>query len=97
MPWQKPVHSESVTSKTALVISGTKASDGIHNLRYAFVVVEKGADPNNHIMDVGDFRVFKDNDELAKTSDWKSHIRSREIIVRGGQIKTPWSKLSVKR
>lgn len=85
------------TSKTALVISGTKASDGIHNLRYAFVVVEKGADPNNHIMDVGDFRVFKDNDELAKTSDWKSHIRSREIIVRGGQIKTPWSKLSVKR
>lgn len=86
-----------VTSKTALVISGTKASDGIHNLRYAFVVVEKGADPNNHIMDVGDFRVFKDNDELAKTSDWKSHIRSREIIVRGGQIKTPWSKLSVKR
>ena len=85
-----------VTSKTALVISGTKASDGIQNLRYAFVVVEKGADPNNHLMNVGDFRVFRDNDELASTSDWKSRIRSREIIVSDGQIKTPWSKLSIK-
>lgn len=54
-----------ISTKTALVISGTKTSTGIKNLEYAFVMVEKGADPNHYLMAEGVFRVFKDKDGLS--------------------------------
>ena len=54
-----------ISTKTALVISGTKTSSGIRNLEYAFVMVEKGDDPNHKLMEEGVFRVFKDKDGLA--------------------------------
>lgn len=57
--------SSGISTKTALVISGTKSSGGIGNLEYAFVMVEKGADPNHLLMEEGVFRVFKDQDGLA--------------------------------
>ena len=44
---------------------GTKSSSGIRNLEYAFVMVEKGDDPNHKLMEEGVFRVFKDKDGLA--------------------------------
>lgn len=62
--------------KEALVISGTKTSFGISNLRYAFVMVEKGDDPDNKIMKVGFFRVFKDKDGLASAVDWPADSKS---------------------
>lgn len=58
--------------KTALVISGTKTSSGIENLRYAFIMVEKGDDPDEYLMDEGVFRVFKDSDEIASPATWPS-------------------------
>lgn len=54
----------------ATVISGTKTSQGILNYRYAFLMLEKGPDPEHDIVDVGTFRVFKDQDELASNSYW---------------------------
>lgn len=51
--------------KEALVLSGTKTSSGIKNLYYAFVMVEKGADPNGEVMAEGIFRVFKDQDGMS--------------------------------
>ena len=66
----KGISEEGISYKTALIISGTKTSSGIQNLYYAFIMVEKGADPTNELMDVGVFRIFKDEDGMAKNSVW---------------------------
>lgn len=62
--------SRGIYTKTALLISGTKTSSGISNLHYAFVMVEKGYDPNHYLMDEGVFRVFKDQDGLSVNAKW---------------------------
>ena len=59
-----------VTFKEALVISGTMTNQGIKNLYYAFVMVEKGDDPNHKVMEAGYFRVFKDKDGLSVPTSW---------------------------
>lgn len=56
--------------KTAIVISGVKTSSGIKNYRYAFIMLEKGNDPEKKLVDVGTFRVFKDGNELASFTSW---------------------------
>ena len=55
----------SINIKTALVISGIMTSEGIKDVYYAFVLVDKGDDPSHHIIDIGGFRVFKDSDGLS--------------------------------
>lgn len=59
-----------ISTKRAVVISGTKTSDGIKDLYYAFVMVEKGDDPNHQLMNEGVFRVFRDKDFLAVNATW---------------------------
>lgn len=88
-----------VKTRTSLVISGTKTDSGIKDVRYAFVMVEKENDINHDIMNVGEFRVFKDGDGLAKNSSWPSGARSwgKGYIVKDGKITTPWSIYSIKK
>lgn len=62
--------SEGIYTNTALVISGTKSSSGISNLYYAFIMVEKGSDPNHDLMEEGIFRVFRDKDGLSVNTTW---------------------------
>lgn len=62
--------SDGIYTKTTTVISGTKTASGISGLRYAFVLVDKGADQSHPLMKVGAFRVFKDNDGLAANAVW---------------------------
>lgn len=62
--------SSGIYTKTALVISGSKVSDGIKNLRYAFVMVDKGDDPENILMAKDVFRVFEDQDGIAVNAEW---------------------------
>lgn len=50
--------------KQSVIISGTITSNGIKNIRRAFILLEK-RDPYDKIMDVNEFRVFRDGDELA--------------------------------
>lgn len=64
-----------IYTKTALVISGTKTSTGIQGIRYAFVMVDKGDDPTNKLMDKGVFRVFEDSDGTALLATWPSSIK----------------------
>ena len=61
---------DGISHRTALVISGTKTSAGIQNLKYAFIMVEKGSDPNSHLMNEGVFRVFEDQDGLSPYVSW---------------------------
>lgn len=88
-----------ISYKTSLVISGTKTSSGIKDIRYAFVMVDKKNDKEHDIMNVGEFRVFKDGDGLATTASWPSGARSRGwgYSVRNGNITTPWSIFSKKK
>lgn len=67
-----------VDTKTALVISGTKTSEGIANLYYAFVMVEKGSDPGHRVMNQGEFRIFKDNDGISETTAWNPPALARQ-------------------
>ncbi len=65
-----------VYSTTALIVSGTKTSSGIKDVYYAFVITSKD-DPNDHVMDVGEFRVFIDGDGLAQAIVGDSNTRTR--------------------
>lgn len=73
-------NSNGISYKTALVVSGTISSDGIRNLYYAFVMTDKGSDPEHTIMNVGDYRVFKDGDGLAVNSEWPSSTRVEDLM-----------------
>lgn len=78
---QYSISSDSIVHyKTALVISGTKTSAGIANIRYAFAMVEKTGDSptSPYLMDVGVFRVFKDGDELASNTTWTKSVRIKK-------------------
>lgn len=88
-----------ISYKTSLVISGTKTSSGIKDIRYAFVMVDKKNDKEHDIMNVGEFRVFKDGDGIATTASWPSGARSWGWGhgVRNGNITTPWSMFSKKK
>jgi hypothetical protein len=56
--------------KRSTVISGTWTSNGISNLHYSFVTLEKGSDPYNCMVPVNSYRVFKDGDGLADRINW---------------------------
>lgn len=62
--------SRGIPYRTAVLLSGTKATDGIKNLRYAFVMVEKGDDPEGILMKEGVFRVFQDKDGISYSDTW---------------------------
>ena len=67
-----------VTTKTALVVSGTKTSEGIRNLKYAFVMLDK-YDPNDVKMDIGTYRVIKDGDGISEPASWPASAPAFEF------------------
>lgn len=74
-----------IRTKRELLISGTKTADGIKDLYYGFVMVEKGYDPNGALMEEGMFRIFKDQDDLSINSDWPGWFaRTRTSKTRNG-------------
>ena len=56
--------------RTALLLSGTKSDEGLKDLKYAFVMVDKDDDPEGELMEEGVFRVFEDQDGMAYTTSW---------------------------
>lgn len=81
-------YASDIFNKTALVISGTKTPSGIEDLYYAFIMVEKGEDPDNILMQEGYFRVFKDEDGLSVPTSWPSVLAPSRSI---NPLKTAWS------
>lgn len=65
--------------KTALVISGIKTAEGIKELDYAFVMVDKGDDPKPYFIPSGSFRVFKDGDGLSTNTNYFSRRTSAPL------------------
>lgn len=68
--------SNGIYVRLAEVYSGTVTAEGIKDLYHAFVMVEKGEDPNQVLMGEGVFRLFKDGDGLAALHPWDSDSRS---------------------
>lgn len=82
--------SNGISTKTALVISGTKVAGGISNLRYAFVMVEKGSDPEGILMREGVFRVFQDQDAISEYVSWPGASARSTTAIR--HLLTPYSR-----
>lgn len=59
------------TYKMAEIVSGTMTTDGIKDVFTGILMLEKN-DPNNKVMKVGTYRIFKDGDGLATPSTWSS-------------------------
>ena len=69
--------SHNISTKTALVISGEKTSNGIKNLKYAFIMVDKGYDPEGVLMKKGVFRVFDDGDNISYPITWNHSSQAK--------------------
>lgn len=66
--------SRGIRTVTSVIISGTVATGGIKNFYHAFIMQEKGPDPNHYLMEEGVFRVFKD--DFAETTTWDDGTKS---------------------
>jgi hypothetical protein len=63
--------SNGISTKESTIISGTLTSAGISNFHYAFIMLEKGYDPNDeNVVPINTYRVFKDGDGLAERYNW---------------------------
>ena len=72
-----PGSNGSATYKLATIISGTITDGGIKDCYQAILMVEKN-DPDDKIMAVGTYRIFKDGDGLAAPASWSSRSTVRQ-------------------
>jgi hypothetical protein len=63
-------HNYDVVTKEAYAVSGTVGENGISNLYWGFVMLEKSADPDNMLVPVGTLRVFKDGNGWSELTTW---------------------------
>jgi hypothetical protein len=54
-----------ITYTNVTVYSGTIDTDGIHDFQFGFIMTAKGPDPTGWLMDVGEDRIFIEDDYLA--------------------------------
>lgn len=72
-----------VSYKLATIVSGTMTESGIKDCYRAIVMVDKD-DPENKVMKVGTYRIFKDEDGLSSPTSWSSRSAVREGSGVGG-------------
>ncbi len=83
------------TAKMATILSGTMTSSGISDFYFGFVLLDK-YDPDNTIIPVGGFRIFKDQDGWSEqTSWWVRQMISSE--VKGMNVDNLKSCISIAR
>jgi hypothetical protein len=57
--------SSGISFEDAMVFSGTMSAGGIQDFTYGLIMTDKGSDPYDDLINVGDARVFDENDGLA--------------------------------
>lgn len=57
--------------RKSYLISGRKTENGIADFYYAFIMLEKGTDPDDELMDINDYRVIKDGNDMADNWFWQ--------------------------
>lgn len=70
----KNTHSDGGWAKTATLISGTKDASGIKDYFRGVLLLDK-YDPNKNIMNIGEFRIFKDQDGMSEPAGWTARQR----------------------
>lgn len=80
-----------ISTKTSTVISGTMTTSGIQDIKYAFIMLDKGADPDKKLMDVNAYRIFKDGDDLAANTTWATASKVKSIQISANQGLTKYS------
>jgi len=80
-----------ISTKTSTVISGTMTASGIQYYKMAFIMLEKGADPDKKLMDVNAYRIFRDGDDLASNTTWTTASKVKSINVSVNQGLTKYS------
>jgi len=71
----KSTNNDGAWTKMATILSGTMTSSGIKDFYRGILMLDK-YDPNDNIMNVGDFRIFKDQDGLSEPTTWMTRQRS---------------------
>jgi len=64
-------YSGEIPFKKSYLISGIKTEDGIAEFHYSFIMLEKGDDPLDDLLDVNDYRVIKDGNGMADNWFWQ--------------------------
>jgi hypothetical protein len=75
---------EEISYTTVTVYSGTLDTDGIHDFEMGFILTKKSDDPYGYMMDVGDDRIFIEDDYLAEAVAWP-YSKSGSYILSLGQ------------
>jgi hypothetical protein len=70
-----------IRTETALIITGTKTFMGIEDLYYAFIMLDKGPDPDGYVMDVNEFRIIKDGDNLSGNTFWINSSNKNNSVL----------------
>lgn len=73
------------------LISGEITSGGIKNFYMAFIMLDK-YDPMHKIMDVNEYRIFKDSDGLAVNNNWNS----KALLLKDGDADRPSTRAAAK-
>ena len=73
-----------VSYTAVTVYSGTLDTDGIHNFEMGFIFTKKSDDPYGYMMEVGDDRIFIEDDLLAEAVAWP-YSKSGSYILSQGQ------------
>ena len=74
----KSTQTNGTWSKLATLLSGTMTSSGIKDFYRGILMLDK-YDPNNNLMKIGDFRIFKDQDGLSEPTTWMSRQRAADV------------------
>lgn len=60
-----------ISFRKSYLISGRRTDEGIADFYYAFIMLDKGSDPYDELMDINDYRVIKDGNDLAGNWFWQ--------------------------
>lgn len=69
-------------TKMATILSATVTAEGLRNFYEGILMLDK-KDPNNTRMDIGVFRIFKDEDGLSEPTTWKARTKAARTGATG--------------
>jgi len=71
-------HTDGSWTKMATILSATMTAEGLGNFYYGILMLDK-KDPNNNKMNIGVFRIFKDEDGLSEPTTWQARMRDARV------------------
>ena len=89
------VSGTNVRLQTFTVISGTRTKDGIRNLHYMTMCVDKQNDYNDRYMAIGTYRIFKDGDGFSPETEWRTRAMAERAMEATNIY--PWHRYAAKK